>query len=161
VLHDALAQSAPGPVEAHVKVRRGDGECGRGQLGGLAVDVDPSQDIRVAGGQGVEQVRAARAGSVRGVLRVGGDIDSGGLGRVLRSPRPMEVGDASPQDPTEPSTEALRVVEGPGALRGSHHRSLHDVLGIGVGGKPPPDLAHEPRAFTRQERDENAGVHRI
>jgi hypothetical protein len=70
-----------------------------------------------------------------------------GLLRVrtaFRPAGPIEVGDASPQNATEPGADAHRVFERLGALRGSYHRSLHDVLCVCLGRKLSPSQAQEP-----------------
>jgi hypothetical protein len=160
VLHDALPQSPPRPMKANVKVGGGDREGCRSQLRGLALDVDSSKDIRIAGPQGCEQPQAAGAWVSRSVLVLRGDLVEH-VGRVLGRARPMEVCDASPQDSSEPGTDALRVFEGSGPLRRSRHRSLHDVLGIRVGRKPAPREPYEPGAPLGEQRDEGAGIHAL
>jgi hypothetical protein len=71
----------------------------------------------------------------------------------------MEVRDAAPQDSAEPRTEAARIVERSGALRSSHHRVLHGVLGVCGSRQRTLRASHERRALVGQELGEDAVVH--
>jgi hypothetical protein len=65
------------------------------------------------------------------------------------------------QKSAKPGVQARRIFDGPGALDGPHHRTLHDIFRVRFYRQTATRHADEPRALAEQQRRKSVCSHLV